>query len=189
VLGTIVHEAGHAAMSCLTGGGVYLIEIYNPSSGRAHTWSSSQLSAITTGAAGYAAPPLAGLGAAALLNRGHAPAVLALTATVMVLVLLVSRDLITLISVLAVGLLAFAALYWGTAWVQHWVAYTEAWLLLISEIPGLFAVVMNRVCGDGDGDDADGLALETRIPGMVWIAGWFALIVWALWSGVPLLWP
>jgi hypothetical protein len=187
IFGTLVHEAGHAAASVLTGGGVYRIEITGPDSGSTHGWGAPGFSSIATTAAGYSTPALAGLGYAWLLNRGHAPAVLAITAA---LALLVTRDGVTFICVLTVGALAFAALYWAPAWLQTWVACTEAWLLLTSEIGSLCGIVIVRFQGNWEpGDDAHNLAVQTSIPALVWIAGWFALIGWAVWNAARLLWP
>jgi len=185
VLSTIVHEAGHAAMSIATGGGVYVIEIHSPHSGVAYVWFTSWFSSVATRVAGYAAPPLAGLGIAVLLGRGQAHTALILTIVVMVLVLLVSRDLVTVASVVAVGLVVFAAGYWGSAGVQQWTAYIEAWLLLLCETAGLWQLVKYRF----DNDDAKALAQKTWIPRPIWILAWFALNGWALWIAAPLLWP
>ena len=191
VLSTIVHEAGHATVSLVTGGGVYVIEIHGSQSGLTSSWVNSRLSSIARSAAGYAAPPLAGLGIAALLAHGQAHTVLILTTAVMLLVLLVSRDLLTIASVVAVGLVAFAAMYWGSAGMQQWVAYTEAWLLLLCEIAGLWELIKARTSGQyfEHGDDAESLTDQTHIPGPIWILAWYALIGWALWTAVPLLWP
>lgn len=191
VFGTIAHEFSHAVGGVVTGGGVHLIQVHSPHSGVTHTWYYTRFSAIVTTAAGYALPPLAGLGAASLLARGHSPMVLALTVATMLLIVVVTRDLITFSSVLAVGLLAGAALCWGSAWVQHVVAYTEAWLLLLSQLSGVWFLVLRRINGhDGQElDDSEGLAAATYIPGVVWIATWTALIGWSLWTAAPLLWP
>jgi hypothetical protein len=189
VFGTIVHEAGHASLSVLTGGGVYRFQITGPDAGYLHHWYPSRLSNIAISAAGYAMPTLAGLGAAALLHRGHPGAVLTITVVILVLLLVVSRDMRTVGTVLAVGVLLFAAVYWGPSWLQSCVAYVEAWLLLTSEISGLATIVLNRIRGRRNmRDDADNLARDSRVPAPMWIAGWFALIGWGLWIGVPLLW-
>ena len=189
VLGTIVHEAGHATLGVLTGGGVYRFEITSPDSGVTHVWWPSKLSSIAISMAGYAMPPLAGLGAAALLHRGHFTAVLVLTVVTMGLLLFVARDAVTFASVALVGVLMFVVARWAPGWLQAWVGYTVAWLLLTSEIGGVAALVARRVRGRPGTDDADHLAGETHIPGFVWITGWFALIGWVLWHAVPLLWP
>jgi len=191
VVGTIAHEFGHAVGGVVTGGGVYLIQVHTPHSGVTYSWFYSRFSNFVSTFAGYALPPLAGLGAASLLARGHAPMVLALTIAAMVLILFVTRDLITLVSVVTVGLAAVAALYWGAEWVQHWIAYTETWLLLFSQITGVWFLVTRRIWGhDGSVvDDAEALADITVIPGVVWIAAWTGFIGWVLWNAVPLLWP
>jgi hypothetical protein len=188
LLGTTVHEAGHALMACVTGGGVYQIAITSADSGMTRHWYNSWLSRVLTTAAGYAAPPLAGLGAASLLSRGHAGAVLTITVVVMALILLVTRDVLTLGVVVGLGFAAFAALYWGPLWLQTWFGYTEAWLLLTSELGGLGHIVVNRVRGGPLSDDAVSMARQTHVPGAVWIAAWFALICWAVAKGAVLLW-
>lgn len=190
-LGTIVHEAGHALVSVLAGGHVYRIKIYDPDSGETHTGRKSRLAGIATTMAGYAMPSLAGLGAAELVHKGNGRAVLILTVVIMLAVLLVVRDSLTFVIVVLVGGTAFATLYWGSAWLQEWLAYAESWLLLTSEIGGVGALVATRrvYSRDDISDDARSLAQRTPIPDFVWILGWFAVIGWALWNGVPLLWP
>ncbi|WIY01800.1 M50 family metallopeptidase [Amycolatopsis mongoliensis] len=192
VLGTLVHEGGHALVSLLTGGGVFRIAITGPESGFTQPRNPAPpLAGILTAAAGYAMPPLAGLGIAALLHRGLVPAVLTLTTAAMVFIALFARDLLTLASVVVTGAIAYSAVRWAPAWLQNGVAYAEAWLLLTSEIGGLRALVANRLRGGfrGRQDDAALLARFTGIPAFVWIAAWFALIGWAVWHAVPLLWP
>lgn len=187
-VGTIIHEFGHAAAGVVTGGGVYLIQVHTPHSGVTYTWHNSRFSSILVSAAGYATPPLVGLGAASLLARGHAPMVLALTVAAMLLVLVVTRDLVTLAVVVGLGGIAASALYIRIEWLQHWVAYAETWLLLLSEVTGVWVLVKRQLRGRSDNGDASSLADKTGIPGAVWILGWTAVIVWALWNAVPKLW-
>ncbi|MET9263657.1 M50 family metallopeptidase [Amycolatopsis sp. NPDC004079] len=190
-LGTVFHEGGHALLSILTRGGVYRIEITSADSGLTRTWRTSRWSRIPTTFAGYAVPPLAGLGAAALLHRGLSPAVLALTVLVMALVLLVTRDWLTFGIVAALGAIAGMTLWRGPEWLQNAVAYLETWLLLTSELGGVATLVANRVRhGSRDqADDASKLAEASPLPAAVWIAGWIALITWAIWTAVPMLLP
>ncbi|MFE9747140.1 M50 family metallopeptidase [Saccharothrix saharensis] len=132
-LGTVVHEAWHAAAGVLTGGGVHMIKVDTPHSGMTRTWYPSWLSRV-------------------------------------------------------IGSLAFAALAWGPLWVQHWVAYAATWVLLVSEISGLWVLVRPRLRRSGmpQFDDARNLRENTGVPGLVWIAGWAALIGWCLWLALPL---
>jgi hypothetical protein len=190
VVGTLAHEAGHAAAGIITGGGVITIRVHTPHSGVTHYWHRSRISEVVVSFAGYATPPLAGYGAASLLARGHAPMVLALTIPILGLVLIVSRGVATVSSVLAVGSLAWVAVAWSPLWAQHWVAYTETWLLLCSEITGVWSLVRHRIRGVvSSTDDAASLARLTGVPGVVWIAAWTALIGWTLWHAAPHLWP
>ena len=189
VLSTAVHEAGHAAAACVTGGGVYAVQLTSAEEGRALTWHGSRLSQVATFAAGYAAPPLMGLAAASLLGRGHAAAVLAITVLMMLVILTATRDVITFALVVAIGGAAAATLWWGAAWLVTGVGYVEAWLLLTSELGGVAHLVVARFTGADLEDDADQLARATGIPSLVWIAGWLALIGWAVWHGVGLMWP
>jgi len=190
VLSTIVHESGHAASAIVTGGGVYLIKVTSPDGGHTIPWHPSWFSSVVGAFAGYAAPPLAGLGIAALLAEGKVRPALVLTVVAMVLVLVVSRGLLTVSSVAAVGFVAFAALYWGPVEAQLLVAYTEAWLLLLCELAGVWVLVTARIRGRGsDSDDAAHLARKTAVPSSVWILAWLTLNSWAIWVAVPLLWP
>lgn len=190
VFSTIVHEAGHALGALITGGGVWTIEVDSPHTGVTHTWYTSRFSRIICSLAGYAAPPLAGLALAGLLAQGRVPAALTFTTAAMALVLLVSRDLITMFSVTAVGALTFAALYWGGPLLQQAFAYTQTWLLLLCESAGVWALVRSRWHGVIDShDDAAALADQTGIPDPIWILAWYALIGWCLCTAAPLLWP
>jgi Peptidase M50B-like len=191
MLSTIVHEVGHVTVSLIAGGKGHKIVIDSPFSGVTYSPKAPWLATIARIAAGYAAPPLAGLGIAALLDRGHAHTVLILTAALMVLVFPVSFGVLSKASVGAVGFATFAAMYWGSAGVQQWVAYTEAWLLLLCETVGLWALIVIRRNGSHGRlvDDAAALARKTLIPAPVWILAWYALHGWAIWTAAPLLWP
>jgi hypothetical protein len=194
--GTLVHEAGHAAAAVVTGGGVSMVNVSSPDEGFTYTWYRSWGSEVLTLIAGFAAPPLAGLGAAALLAEGRVAAVLMATVAGIAILLIVARGLMTIATVVIAGGLAFAALRWGGPVAQQSLAYTLAWLLLIHEISGVLWLFAVRWWGvdpddehDGYLDDADGLAEVTFLPAPIWILGWAALAGWALWVAVPLLWP
>lgn len=191
--GTLVHEVGHAAAAVLTGGGVYLVNVDSPDSGVTYWWYRSWLSGVLTSAAGYAAPPLAGLGVAALLVRGRVGGVLGLTVFAMIILLVVARGLLTIVTVLIVGALAFCALWWGSLIIQQGVAYGLAWLLLVHEVNGLRLLTLSCWFGEDELDeglnDAEELTELTFIPRLVWIVLWAALVGWALWTALPMLWP
>ncbi|WP_410593798.1 M50 family metallopeptidase [Amycolatopsis sp. lyj-23] len=189
VLGTLFHEGGHAVVALLVGGKVSRVKIEDAEGGATMTSGNVGLARVLVYAAGYAVPPLAGLGAAVLLHRGHVQAVLVLTLVAMVFLLLFARDPRTLIMVVLVGALVYCALRYAPAWLRTAVAYTEAWLLLTSELAGVRVLVVNRRSSgySGHKDDAAKLAKQTKMPSPLWIGGWFLLNGWALWHAVPLL--
>ncbi|WP_410673269.1 M50 family metallopeptidase [Amycolatopsis sp. cmx-4-68] len=191
VLGTLFHEGGHALVILLTGGDVSRLAITSAGSGHVEGNHDSGLGAVLAGAAGYAMPPLTGLGAAVLLHRGHVQAVLVLTLAVLAFLLLFARDLLTVVLIVVVGAVVYSALRYAPDWLRTAVAYTEAWLLLTSEIDGVRILVVNRKQNGykTQKDDAAALAKSTKMPSPLWIIGWFALNGWAVWQAFPLLWP
>lgn len=189
VLGTLFHEGGHALVALLVGGNVSHVKIDSAEGGT--TWSGGHtgLASVLVSAAGYAMPPLAGLGAAVLLHQGRVTAVLVLTLAALVFILLLARDLRTLIMIVAVGAVVYAALRYAPGWLRVAIAYTEAWLLLTSELAGVRVLVTNRRAKGfrGHTDDAAQLAKQTKMPSPLWIGGWFLLNGWAIWHAAPLL--
>ncbi|WP_103348065.1 M50 family metallopeptidase [Amycolatopsis sp. CA-128772] len=191
VLATLFHEGGHAAVTLLTGGDVSRVAITGAGDGFTAWKHKSGLGIVLASAAGYAMPPLAGLGAAVLLHQGRVAAVLVLTLVALVFILFFARDLLTFAVLIVVGAVVYCALRYAPGWLRTAIAYTEAWLLLTSEIDGVRILVVNRMNhGFRDRtDDAAALARRTALPSPLWIGGWFLLNGWALWHAFPLLWP
>lgn len=187
-ISTLIHETGHALAAILTGGGVHVIRIHDHESGVAYTWYWSRASSIVSSFAGYATPPLAGLGAAHLIADGKAAAALAILTLVAALVLLVTRDLATLAIVVLIGGAAGSVFWWGTPHVQTIAATAVAWLLLVSEAVHLAGLAADRYLrGTWAHGDEDTLAEDTGIPVMVWLLAWWALSGWCAWVAWPLL--
>ncbi|WP_410645483.1 M50 family metallopeptidase [Amycolatopsis sp. lyj-346] len=191
VLGTLFHEGGHALVILLTGGDVSRVAITGAGDGFTEWKHTSGLGKVLASAAGYAMPPLAGLGAAVLLHQGRVTAVLVLTLAALVFILLFARDLLTVVVIVVVGAVVYSALRYAPGWLRTGIAYTEAWLLLTSELDGVRILVVNRLRSGfaGRQDDAAALANRTALPSPLWIGGWFLLNGWAIWHAVPLLFP
>ncbi|WP_052428603.1 M50 family metallopeptidase [Actinopolyspora erythraea] len=189
LVGLIVHEGGHAALALLTGGRVEWIELSNTQAGETRSRNDDGLPAVLFLFAGYAAPPLAGLGVAALIAAGKAPLVLALGVVVTLLVLLVSRDVLTVGLVLTLGAVLAALLWLTTPWVQVWVACAVMGLLQTHSAEGVVDLVLRRVNGAPGRDDADNLYIETGISEYVWMLLWTVLILWCWWETFWLVWP
>lgn len=116
--------------------------------------------------AGYATPPLLGLGGAALIAAGNAWGVLILTLVLCILALVPARKcglafLIPLLIVLGVGW----SLIDGSPDVRAAVAVGIVWYLLLGGIVRIFHVFR----GSGDSEDLRKMSL---VPGIVWSLLW-----------------
>ncbi len=90
---TIAHEGGHGLVALLTGRTLTGIRLHSDTSGlTVSRGKPTGLGMILTAAAGYTAPPLLGLGGAALLAAGHITALLWLATVLLMAVLVMIRN-------------------------------------------------------------------------------------------------
>lgn len=173
---TIAHEAGHAVVAALLGRKVRGIRLHADTSGlTSHSGSTKRLPLALTAFAGYPAPALLGLGAAALLHAGYAFALLWIVVVVLVLVLVQVRNVYGfLVVVLAIGGGGWLAWAGPDAW-RIGVAHGVAWLLLLGAVRAVVELSRSRRTPAGRGSDADALARITRVPGAFWV-GMFWLV-------------
>jgi hypothetical protein len=175
---TIAHEAGHASVAMLLGRDVRGIRLHSDTSGlTTHSGSTKRLPLALTAFAGYPAPAVVGLGAAALLGAGYAFALLWIAVVLLVLVLVQIRNVYGfLVMVLAVG--GFGWLAWAAP--DPWrvgVAYAVAWLLLLGAVRAVVELHGSRRTAAGRTSDADALARSTRIPGVMWVGVFWLVTV------------
>lgn len=195
LLGLIVHEAGHAAAALITGGWVDVIELASPQSGMTWTRRGAGFPAVATSWAGYAAPPLAGLGVAALLTAGKAPLVLGFGIVLALLVLVVSRDLITIGLVIAFGATMGLVLLFAAPAVQVWFACGILGLLLTHSAVRVWQLTVEWFWtkpSERPEEDNDAVALydETGVTPYVWFLVWALVIGFCWWKSLSwLLWP
>ncbi len=185
---TIVHEAGHAGVAMLMGRKVRGIRLHADTSGlTTHYGSTKRLPLALTAFAGYPAPAVWGLGAAALLGAGYAFALLWITVLLLLLVLVQIRNVYGfLVMVLSIG--AFGWLAWAGP--DPWrvgVAYAVTWLLLLGAVRAVMELHTSRKVPAGRSSDADALAQSTRIPGLFWVAVFWLVTVACALSGAWLL--
>ena len=179
---TVAHEGGHMITVLMTGRGVRSFRLTGLD-GRTDGAtgftgiSGVGVSDIIIGFAGYAAPPLAGLGGAYVVADGNAWGVL-LIGIVLLLAVLLIPEINALAVVITVLLLA--GILWtliaGGPGIQAAVAVGLVWLLLIG---GLRQVLVDSV----GASDARYLSDSTWIPAVVWFAGWLLIAVVSLWVG------
>jgi hypothetical protein len=179
---TIVHEGGHAVVALLTGRRLAGIRLHSDSSGVTVSVGRPRgPGMVAMLAAGYLAPALLGLGAAALLHTGRVVALLWLLVALLALILLQVRNWFGAWSVLVSGGVVFAVTWWLPATVQAAFGYAVTWFLLFAgprEVLSLYAARRGRRGRRGvRGSDADQLARLTHVPAGLWVAGFFVLTV------------
>lgn len=173
---TIVHEAGHGFVAVLCGRRLSGIRLHSDTSGLTVSVGRPRgPGMVATAVAGYCAPGIVGLGAAALLARGYAIGVLWALAVVLALVLVQIRNWFGLWSVLVCGAGLVAVSWWGSHALATAVAYAVSWFLLLGSPRPVLELQAERRRGGARRSDADMLARLTPLPGLVWV-GVFALV-------------
>jgi hypothetical protein len=186
---TLVHEAGHAGAALLTGRRLAGIRLHSDTSGlTTSVGRSSGPGMVLTAAAGYVAPGLLGLAAAALVARGYAVGVLWCLLLVVVVLGLGVRNLFGVWSVLVTGAGLVALTWWAPAPWQTTAAWAVTWFLLLSAPRPVAELRRTRRRGART-SDADVLARLTRIPAAIWVLGFGAATVGTAVLGGSLLIP
>ncbi|GAA4715995.1 M50 family metallopeptidase [Nocardioides conyzicola] len=186
---TIAHEGAHGVAALLTGRSLQGIRLHSDTSGL--TVSRGRPSGpgmVATAFAGYIGPALLGLGAAYLLGRQHALAVLWLAVLLLALLLLQIRNFFGLYVVALAGVAVAAVSWWGTGQVQTVAAYVGTWFLLVAAPRPVLELQQLRRRGRARTSDADVLARLTRVPGLVWVAVFLAATLGCLVVGGRWLW-
>jgi hypothetical protein len=167
---TIAHEGAHGVVALLSGRRLAGIRLHSDTSGL--TLSRGRPTGpgmVLTSAAGYVGPGLMGLGAAYLLQAGHAVGVLWLALVLLALLLLQIRNFYGLWAVLVVGVAVFAFSWWASPPVQVVVAHVGTWFVLLAAPRAVLELHAHRRGGRARTSDADVLARLTKVPGLVWV--------------------
>ncbi len=187
---TIAHEGAHGVAALLSGRRLSGIRLHSDTSGL--TVSRGRPTGpgmVATAFAGYVGPALIGLGAAYLLHRQHALAVLWSVVVLLALLLLQIRNFYGLYAVGVAGAAVFVVTWWGSEGLQSVVAYVGTWFLLLAAPRPVLELQSQRRRGRARTSDADQLARLTGVPGLVWV-GIFLLVTgaclvvggWWLWT-------
>jgi hypothetical protein len=197
---TIAHEGGHGLVALLTGRTLTGIRLHSDTSGlTVSRGRPTGIGMILTAAAGYTAPPLLGLGGAALLAAGHITALLWLATVLLLAVLVMIRNAYGALTVVLSGG-TFVVVSWLTGpQVQAAFAYTVVWFLLLGGVRPAFELQAKRrrwkgfeasfqggggprAGGSGD-SDADQLARLTHMPARMWLALFHVVSLCSLMGG------
>lgn len=167
---TIAHEGGHALVALFAGRRLAGIQLHSDTSGvTVSAGKPTGLGMILTAFAGYVAPSLLGLGAAALLAHGRVLATLWVATILLVLMFVMIRNLYGALTVAVTGGLIFAISWWTPNTVQSTFAAVLVWFLLAAGPRPVWELHRKRRLGQAPESDADQLARLTGIPGLVWV--------------------
>jgi hypothetical protein len=178
---TIAHEGGHALAAVVCGRRLQSIRLHSDTSGLTVTRGrASGLGMVFTLAAGYLAPSLLGLAAAASLTWGHITLTLWLSLLLLAGMLLMIRNVYGILSVLVTGGVVFFVSWKAPADWQAVFAYLGMWFLLFGGVRPVFEVQHQRRRGRAPNSDADQLARITPLPGLLWVGLFFVICMGAL---------
>jgi len=167
---TIVHEGGHALVALATGRRLDGVRLYRSTAGE--TLSAGRPygpGIVLTAAAGYPAPALLGLAAAALLAIGHLTGLLLLSLVLLAGFAVAIRNAYGMLAVLATaGGIAVVGLFAPTE-VQAGFGYAMTWFLLLGGVRPVVELAHERRRGRAPRSDADQLGRLTPLPGAAWV--------------------
>ena len=184
---TLAHEGGHALVALLAGRRVDGVRVLRSTAGvTVSEGHAAGPGIVLTAAAGYLAPPLLGLGAAALLASGHLAGMLLLSLALLAALAVAMRNAFGIAAVVVTGAAIAAVLWRGSALGENVLGYLLTWFLLFGGVRPVLELQRTRRRQRGRGTDADQLALLTGVPAGLWVllfglAALAALAVGALW--------
>ncbi|MFF7901114.1 M50 family metallopeptidase [Streptomyces sp. NPDC007920] len=167
---TIAHEGGHGLVALLTGRTLTGIRLHSDTSGLTVSRGKPHgIGMILTAAAGYTAPPLLGLGGAALLATGRITLLLWVATALLVAMLVMIRNAYGALTVILTGGL-FLLVSWLTGpQVRAAFAYAVVWFLLLGGVRPAFELQAKRARGGAGDSDADQLSRLTHVPAALWL--------------------
>ncbi|HEX9064111.1 MAG TPA: M50 family metallopeptidase [Streptosporangiaceae bacterium] len=178
---TIVHEGGHAVVALATGQRRVRIRLYRDTAGETRSRGRRDGVGVTlTAAAGYPAPALVGLGAAALLAIGHLTAMLLLGLVFLIALAFAVRNPYGLLAVIVTAAGVAAVCLYASPVVQAGFGYVMTWFLLFGSLRPVIELQRDRRAGRGWRSDADQLARLTSVPGGAWVVLFGLIAVAAL---------
>ncbi|MBQ1093140.1 M50 family metallopeptidase [Streptomyces sp. B93] len=181
---TIAHEGGHGLVALLTGRTLTGIRLHSDTSGLTLSRGKPYgLGMILTAASGYTAPPLLGLGGAALLGAGRITLLLWLATALLLAMLVMIRNAYGALTVVVTGG-TFLLVSWLTGpQVQAAFAYAVVWFLLLGGVRPAFELQAKRRRGGAGDSDADQLSRLTHTPAGLWLFLFHAVSLCSLMGG------
>ena len=181
---TIAHEGGHGLIALLTGRTLTGIRLHSDTSGLTVSRGKPHgIGMILTAAAGYTAPPLLGLGGAALLATGRITLLLWVATARLVAMLVMIRNAYGALTVIVTGATFVVVSWLAGPQVQAAFAYAAVWFLLTGGVRPAFELQAKRVRGGAGDSDADQLSRLTHVPAGLWLFLFHAVSLCSLIGG------
>ncbi|MFJ5264029.1 M50 family metallopeptidase [Streptomyces sp. NPDC088387] len=181
---TIAHEGGHGLIALVTGRTLTGIRLHSDTSGLTVSRGKPHgVGMILTAAAGYTAPPLLGLGGAALLSGGRITLLLWIATALLVAMLVMIRNAYGVLTVLVSGGLFLLVSWLAGPQVQAAFAYVVVWFLLLGGVRPAFELQAKRRRGGAGDSDADQLSRLTHVPAGLWLFLFHAVSLCSLIGG------
>ncbi|MFE1949151.1 M50 family metallopeptidase [Streptomyces sp. NPDC059524] len=181
---TIAHEGGHGLVALLMGRRLDGIRLHSDTSGlTVSRGKPTGLGMVLTAAAGYTAPPLLGLGGAALLGEGHITLLLWLATALLIVMLVMIRNAYGVLTVVVTGGTFLLVSWLAGPQVQAAFAYVVVWFLLLGGVRPAFELQSKRRRGGAGDSDADQLARLTHVPAAMWFFFFHAVSLCSLLGG------
>ncbi|MEU6478348.1 M50 family metallopeptidase [Streptomyces sp. NPDC047017] len=181
---TIAHEGGHGLVALVTGRTLTGIRLHSDTSGLTVSRGKPYgLGMILTAAAGYTAPPLLGLGGAALLATGRITLLLWVATALLVAMLVMIRNAYGALTVVLTGGTFLLVSWLAGPQVQAAFAYAVVWFLLLGGVRPAFELQAKRSGGGAGDSDADQLSRLTHVPAGLWLFLFHAVSLCSLMGG------
>ena len=181
---TIAHEGGHGLVALLTGRQLTGIRLHSDTSGLTVSRGKPHgIGMILTAAAGYTAPPLLGLGGAALLAAGRITLLLWAATALLVVMLVMIRNAYGALTVVLTGGTFVVVSWLAGPQVQAAFAYAVVWFLLLGGVRPAFELQAKRARGGAGDSDADQLSRLTNVPAGLWLFLFHAVSLCSLLGG------
>ncbi|MFH9004302.1 M50 family metallopeptidase [Streptomyces afghaniensis] len=181
---TIAHEGGHGLVALLSGRTLTGIRLHSDTSGLTVSRGKPYgIGMILTAASGYTAPPLLGLGGAALLGAGRITLLLWLATALLLAMLVMIRNAYGALTMIVTGGLFVLVSWLAGPQVQAAFAYVVVWFLLIGGVRPAFELQAKRARGGAGDSDADQLSRLTHVPAALWFFLFHAVSLCSLIGG------
>ncbi|MFK4098626.1 M50 family metallopeptidase [Streptomyces sp. NPDC019531] len=181
---TIAHEGGHGLVALCTGRQLTGIRLHSDTSGLTVSRGKPHgIGMILTAAAGYTAPPLLGLGGAALLAAGRITLLLWAATILLIALLVMIRNAYGALTVVVTGGTFVVVSWLAGPQVQAAFAYAVVWFLLLGGVRPAFELQAKRSRGGAGDSDADQLSRLTHVPAGLWLFLFHAVSLCSLIGG------